>query len=188
VLQCVRRILHFPLAKKFPEIHFKSSASVSKYLPNFQSFQSFHCILNAISTTYACYMFCKSNTPFFSYLRKTLVEETITNCLITWNSPSQSSFHFHGFIRPCRRLVSARLCDLWTTNFYDNLQNTLVGLTERTVLLYFHWYKFVTLCFLSFPPPSPEPCQKNTHNLCVLTERLCARCTDGRKNYKRIVW
>lgn len=82
MLQCVRQILLVQLVKKFPEIHFESSASVSKCLSNFPFFQSFHYILNAISQPMCA--ICSIHLTLFSpvYHTQTLGEETITNCLI----------------------------------------------------------------------------------------------------------
>jgi hypothetical protein len=162
----IRQILHVPLVKKFPEIHFESSASVSKCLPNFLFFRSFHHILNAISQSMCamCSIHLTLSSPI--YHPQTLGEETITNFLVAWPTPIQLYFHFHGFILPRQRLVSARVCGLWTTNFHDIPRNTLVGLTERTVLLHFHCCKFVTFRFLSLPPsPDRAKCKKkkNTH-------------------------
>jgi hypothetical protein len=162
MLQCIRQILHVPLVKKFPEIHFESSVSVMKCLPNFPFFKILHYTLNAISQPMCaiCSIHLKLSSPI--YHPQTLGEETTTNCLIAWPSPIHSYLHFHDFIRPHLWLVSARVCGLWITNFHDIVRNALVGLTERTVLLHFHCYKFVTFCFLCLPLPRPGHVQKET--------------------------
>ena len=81
MLQCIGQILHVPLVKKFPEIHFESSASVSKCLPNFPFFQSFHYILNAISQPMCVICSIHLTLSSLIYHPQTLGEETMTNCL-----------------------------------------------------------------------------------------------------------
>jgi hypothetical protein len=119
VVQCIRQIPHVLLVNKFPEIRFESSASVSKCLPNFSFFQSFHYVLYAISQSICAICSIHIMLPSPVFHPQTLGEETITNCLIPWPSPIQCYFHFHGFKHPRQRLVSARVCGLWTTNFHD---------------------------------------------------------------------